>query len=95
MTAIPPGEMPDVQSASATENCDQQIHDSTTSEGANPSQVNRVVCICLDEASGKDAFYWALQQFIQPDHDLVCKKKKKKKIEIEWQCKIDISFQKF
>ncbi|ORZ21449.1 hypothetical protein BCR42DRAFT_448289 [Absidia repens] len=70
MATIPPEETPTATGGFY----EQEIHSSapeTTSGAANTSQVNRVVCICLDEASGKDAFYWALDQFIQPEHDLV------------------------
>ncbi|KAI8343620.1 hypothetical protein BC941DRAFT_411887 [Chlamydoabsidia padenii] len=59
MTDIPPG--------SGTTPVDVEIH---SSEGTS-SQVNRVICVCLDDSSGKDAFYWALNHFVQPKTDLV------------------------
>jgi hypothetical protein len=74
MTTIPANETPNVQSQGATKPCDLEIHSSEgtfNTEIDIASQVNRVVCICLDESSGKDAFYWGLNHFIQPKNDLV------------------------
>ncbi|KAI8367544.1 uncharacterized protein BYT42DRAFT_129898 [Radiomyces spectabilis] len=34
-------------------------------------RLKRVVLICLDESSGKQAFHWALSNFVQPERDLV------------------------
>jgi hypothetical protein len=78
MATAPPTEASDVQGQgqSAAQPCDLEIHSSEgtfNTEIDIASQVNRVVCICLDESSGKDAFYWALNQFIQPKSDLVRK----------------------
>ncbi|KAI8096899.1 uncharacterized protein BX664DRAFT_325130 [Halteromyces radiatus] len=66
------GDLPTMQQPTSTPQFDQEIHNSGREQGeASSTQVNRVICICLDEASGRDAFYWALQHFIQPEHDLV------------------------
>ncbi|CAO3613303.1 unnamed protein product [Cunninghamella blakesleeana] len=46
---------------------DQEIHSTSESE----SNLSRVVCICLDTTSGKDAFEWAVDNFIQVKTDLV------------------------
>ncbi|SAM07787.1 hypothetical protein [Absidia glauca] len=74
MTTIPTNETPNPQSQGATQPCDLEIHSSEgtfSTEIDIASQVNRVVCVCLDESSGKDAFYWGLNHFIQPKNDLV------------------------
>ncbi|CAO3644116.1 unnamed protein product [Cunninghamella echinulata] len=47
---------------------DAKVHHSTS--GSN-TPLSRVVCICLDSTSGKDAFNWAVNSFIQPSTDLV------------------------
>ncbi|KAI8060294.1 hypothetical protein BC940DRAFT_312243 [Gongronella butleri] len=47
---------------------DQEVHISTPEPNRS---VERVVCICLDDSSGKDAFEWAVNEFIQPDKDMV------------------------
>ncbi|ORX50524.1 adenine nucleotide alpha hydrolases-like protein [Hesseltinella vesiculosa] len=55
---------------SSTLGSDLEVH-SSTPHPEHSDQVKRVVCICLDESSGKVAFEWALDQFIQPATDMI------------------------